>query len=69
MVSAYGPLVMKVFCPFSTHPSPSRRTVVRMPPNASEPASGSVIAHAPILSKVMMSRAQRPASARGFRGR
>ncbi len=50
---------MNVFCPVSTHSSPSRRTVVRIPPKASEPASGSVIAQAPTLANVIRSRAQR----------
>ncbi|MBE1461658.1 hypothetical protein H4W33_000670 [Kibdelosporangium phytohabitans] len=35
-----------------TYPSPSRRAVVFIPPNASDPDSGSVIAHAPMCSKV-----------------
>ena len=39
--------------------SPSRRAVRFMPPNASEPEPGSVIAQAPILSSVRRSSAQR----------
>ena len=50
---------MKVFWPLSTNSSPSGLTVVRIPPKASEPASGSVIAQAPTFSKVIRSRAQR----------
>ena len=49
-VSANGALVMNVFCPFRTKLSPSRRAVVRIDPNASEPAPGSVMPHAPIFS-------------------
>ena len=59
IVSAYGPLVMKVLEPLSTYSSPSRRAVEAIDPNASEPELGSVIAHAPILSIVSTSRAQR----------
>ena len=59
IVSAYGPLVMKVFEPFSTYSSPSRRADDCMLPKASEPVPGSVIAHAPILSSVSRSRAHR----------
>ena len=51
---------MKVLLPFSTKPpSPSRRAVAFMPPKASEPEPGSVIAQAPILSSVSRSRPQR----------
>ena len=50
---------MNVFDPFRTYSSPSRRAVERMPPNASDPDPGSVIAHAPIFSNVSRSRAQR----------
>ena len=50
---------MKVLEPFSTNSSPSRRADERMPPKASEPEPGSVIAQAPILSSVRMSTAQR----------
>ena len=39
--SAMLPLVIQVFSPFSTQPSPSRRAVVRMPAGF-EPKSGSV---------------------------
>ena len=59
IVSAYGPLVMNVFEPLSTYSSPSRRAVDFIEPNASEPEPGSVIAHAPILSIVSRSSAQR----------
>ena len=59
MVSAYGPLVMNVFEPFSTYSSPSRRAVACIEPNASLPELGSVIAHAPILSSVSRSSAHR----------
>ena len=59
VVSANGPLVMNVFDPLSTNVSPSRTAVERIPPNASEPLSGSVIAHAPTLSRVSSGRAQR----------
>lgn len=45
--SATGPLVMNNFVPSSTQSSPSRRAVVRIAP-ASDPASGSVEAQAPI---------------------
>src|SRR5215208_5964702 len=50
---------MNVFEPLITYSSPSRRAVDVIEPNASEPELGSVIAHAPILSIVRMSRAQR----------
>ncbi len=59
VVSAYGPLVMNVFDPLRMYSSPSRRAVDCMPPNASEPEFGSVIAHAPILSSVRRSSAHR----------
>ena len=59
MVSAYGPLVMKVLLPLRTYPSPSRRAVDFMAPNASEPEPGSVMAHEPTLSSVRRSSAQR----------
>ena len=59
IVSAYGPLVMKVFEPLSTYSSPSWRAVDFIEPKASEPESGSVIAQAPILSRVSRSSAQR----------
>ena len=59
IVSAYGPLVMNVFEPLSTYSSPSRRAVDFIEPNASDPESGSVIAHAPILSSVSRSSAHR----------
>jgi hypothetical protein len=59
IVSAYGPLVMKVFEPLSRYSSPSRRAVEPIDPKASEPESGSVIAQAPILSMVSRSRAHR----------
>ena len=59
MVSAYGPLVIHVFEPLSTYSSPSRRAVVRMPPSASDPLSGSVIAQAPTLSSVSRSSPKR----------
>ena len=58
--SALMPLVMKVFDPLSTHPSPSRRAVVRMPCR-SLPAPGSVIAIA-----VISSPRQKPGSQRCF---
>src|SRR4051794_4957048 len=50
---------MKVFEPFSTYSSPSRRAVDFMDPKASEPELGSVIAQAPILSMVSKSGTQR----------
>src|SRR5215510_2116553 len=50
---------MKVLEPFSTKPSPSRRAVDFMPPKASEPELGSVIAQAPIFSRVSSDSAQR----------
>ena len=50
---------MKVFWPFSTYSSPSRTAVDCMPPSASEPESGSVMAQAPIVSRVIRSRPQR----------
>ncbi len=59
VVSACGPFVMNVFEPLSTNSSPSRTAEARMPPNASEPLSGSVIAHAPTLSRVSSGSAQR----------
>ncbi len=43
---------MKVFWPFRTKWSPSLRATVRMEPNASDPAPGSVIPQAPIFSPV-----------------
>ena len=59
VVSANGPLVMNVFEPLRTNSSPSRTAVERIPPNASDPLSGSVIAHAPTLLSVSRSFAQR----------
>ena len=59
IVSAWGPLVMKVLEPLSTNSSPSWRAVDIIEPNASEPELGSVIAHAPTLSIVSRSSAQR----------
>ena len=59
IVSAYGPFVMNVFEPLSRYSSPSRRAVDAICPNASDPELGSVIAHAPILSIVSRSSAQR----------
>ena len=59
VVSAYGPFVMNVFDPLSTNVSPSRTAVERMPPNASDPLSGSVIAHAPTCSSVSSGSAHR----------
>ena len=59
IVSAYGPLVMNVFDPLSRYSSPSRRAVDFIDPNASDPESGSVIAHAPIFSSVSSSSAHR----------
>jgi hypothetical protein len=49
--SAIEPFVMKILEPFSTQPSPSRRARHLMAP-ASDPASGSVMAMAPIHSPV-----------------
>ena len=43
---------MNVFDPLRTHPSSTRRAVVRIEPKASLPAPGSVSAHAPIFSIV-----------------
>ena len=54
------PLVMNVFEPLSTHPSPSLRAVVWMPCR-SLPAPGSVIAMAVISSPL-----QKPGSQRCF---
>ena len=54
------PLVMNVFDPLSTQPSPSLRAVVRMPCR-SLPAPGSVIAMAVISSPL-----QKPGSQRCF---
>ena len=54
-----GPLVMKVLLPLSTYSSPSRRAVAVIPPRASDPEFGSVMAHAPILSAVSRSRPHR----------
>ena len=50
---------MNVLLPLSTYSSPSRRADDFMPPRASEPESGSVMAQAPILSSVSRSRPQR----------
>ena len=50
---------MNVLLPLSTYSSPSRTAVDFMPPRASEPESGSVMAQAPILSSVIRSRPQR----------
>jgi hypothetical protein len=58
--SALMPLVMNVFDPLSTHSSPSRRAVV-VRPCRSEPAPGSVMAIA-----VMISPLTRPGSQRRF---
>ena len=51
--------MIKVFEPLSTYSLPSRRAVAFIEPNASDPEFGSVIAHAPILSSVSRSSAQR----------
>ena len=51
--------MMKVFEPLSRYSSPSRFARRLHRPNASEPESGSVIAHAPILSNVSRSSAHR----------
>ena len=59
VVSAKGPFVMNVLDPLSTNESPSRTAVERIPPKASDPLSGSVIAHAPIVSSVSSGSAQR----------
>ncbi len=50
---------MNVLLPLSTYSSPSRRADDFMPPRASEPESGSVMAQAPTLSSVMRSSPQR----------
>ena len=50
---------MKVFEPLRTYSSPSRRAVERIEPNASDPDPGSVMAHAPIFSKVTSGRPHR----------
>ncbi len=47
--SAWPPLVVNVFAPFSTQPPSRRSALVRVPP-ASEPASGSVSAQQPSFS-------------------
>ncbi len=52
------PLVMKVFEPLSTHSSPSRTAVVRMP-RRSLPAPGSVIATAEIVAPLANPGSQR----------
>src|ERR1700735_3142586 len=59
MVSANGPLVMKVLLPLRMYSSPSRRAVDFMPPRASDPESGSVMAQAPTFSAVSRERPQR----------
>ncbi len=43
---------MKVLVPLRTYSSPSRRAVEVIPPSASEPELGSVIAQAPTFSAV-----------------
>ena len=50
---------MKVFEPLRRYSSPSRFALACMRPNASEPESASVIAHAPTLSNVSRSSAHR----------
>src|ERR1700757_28396 len=50
---------MNVFCPLRMYSSPSRLTWVFIPPKASEPESGSVIAHAAIFSIVTSGGSQR----------
>ena len=50
---------MKVLEPLRTYSSPSRRAVERIEPKASEPEPGSVMAQAPILSRVSRSGTQR----------
>jgi hypothetical protein len=50
---------MNVFEPLRRYSSPSRRAVDFIPPNASEPEPGSVIAHAPIFSRVSRGSAHR----------
>src|SRR5664280_2045001 len=59
MVSAYGPLVIHVLDPLITYSSPSRRAEVVMPPRASDPEFGSVMAQAPTFSAVRRSRPHR----------
>ena len=49
-MSANVALPIQRLSPSSTHSSPSRRAVVRMPPATSEPPSGSVSPNAPIVS-------------------
>ena len=63
VVSAYGPFVMNVLEPLSTNVSPSRTADERIPPNASEPLSGSVIAHAPTFSSISSGTLCKPAPA------
>src|SRR5581483_6327543 len=55
---------MNVFEPLMTYSSPSRLAVDAIDPKASEPELGSVIAQAPILSRVRRSSAQRSCCAR-----
>ncbi len=50
---------MKVLFPLRMYSSPSRRAVDCIPPRASDPEFGSVMAQAPILSSVNRSRPQR----------
>ena len=52
------PLVMNIFVPVMRHTSPSRTARVRIAAT-SEPASGSVIAIAPIFSPAIAGRSQR----------
>ncbi len=59
IVSAKGPLVMKVFEPLRTNSSPSRRAVESIEPKASEPELGSVMAQAPTFSRVSRSGTHR----------
>ena len=59
IVSAYGPLVMNVFEPFSTYSSPSRRAVAFIEPNASRP--GVRLGDRPRADLVEREQVERPA--------
>src|ERR1700727_724135 len=52
-------LPIHFFCPLSTHPPPSLRQVVSMPPGVPEPTSGSVRPNDPICSQRIIGGNQR----------
>ena len=59
LISEKVELPIHFFCPLSTHPSPSLRQVVIMPPDVAEPTSGSVRPNDPIFSQRIIGGSQR----------